>query len=69
MQFLVKDSEWGSKLLQATDMSHNTLLHDASKHGDLQSVEILLRYNCAARAENEDGKLSIHLAAEHGYDT
>ena len=69
MQILVRDSEWGLKILQATDVSHNTLLHDASKRGDLQSVKVLLRQNCAAQAENQDGKLPIHLAAEHGHYT
>lgn len=67
MQFLLSDSEWGLKLLHATDMSQNTLLHDAARRGDLQSVEVLLHHGCSALAENEEGKLPIHLAAEHGY--
>lgn len=48
-------------------MSQNTLLHDAARRGDLQSVEVLLHHDCSALAENEEGKLPIHLAAEHGY--
>ena len=67
MQFLVSDSEWGLKLLQATDTFKNTPLHEASRRGDLQSVKVFLDHNSAARAKNEDGKLSVHLAAEHGY--
>jgi len=39
MQFLVNDSEWGLKLLQATDTFKNTPLHEASRRGALSAIQ------------------------------
>ncbi len=46
--------------------SKNTLFHIAAKHGHLEIIQFLDRFNANIRAENISGEIPIHLASRFG---
>ncbi|KAK9836163.1 hypothetical protein WJX81_006036 [Elliptochloris bilobata] len=53
--------------VDAIDVEGCTALHQASRHGHLQVVEVLLRHGADARAEDLRGNTPAHLAAAKGH--
>jgi len=67
---MISDSEWGTKLSETTDESGDTPLHVAACKNNQEAVSVLLRLiqKMQVKVANKQGKLPIHLAAEHGHD-
>ena len=66
-QFLIADSEWGSKLIKSTDSQKNSVLHVTARENDLSSMAVLMEHKVESYIKNVDGKTPMHLAAEMGH--
>lgn len=53
--------------LSALLQDGNTALHEASRNGYTEVVQLLLKASCFADGYNNQGMNSLHLAAQHGH--
>ena len=67
MQFLITDTEWGSKLIRSTDSQKNRVLHVTARENDLSAMTVLMEHKVESYITNVDGKTPMHLAAEKGH--
>jgi ankyrin repeat protein len=56
-----------SEDVNITDESNHTILHVASYHGNEHLVEYLLDQGAQTDAQNNDGRIPLHLASQRGH--
>ena len=63
--------EWlkkNHKKLNSPNVAGYTILHEASYHGNVKGVKLLLKYRTNPNIQNRDGRTALHRAVVHGHE-